>query len=88
MAQVKPPALEITDTRITYHRNGCTGKGFHVVQFTWDNYGEPVRLFGIVFAEPGHCAVIYADREPQTSDWRGDQFEPALRAAIARHTES
>jgi hypothetical protein len=47
------------------------------------------NFIGIVFDEPGSCAVLCLDRLESHgvrfaggNSWRGDQFEPELRAAI------
>jgi hypothetical protein len=45
-------------------------------------------FLGIVFDEPGYCAVINLDRVNEdgvtfgSNSWRGDRYEPELRAAI------
>ena len=76
--------IDITIEAIAYHRNGVSGNGFHVVTFEHD----ALPMIGIVFEEPGHCAVfnqrllgtgIIAFGE---NPWRGDEFEDALRHAI------
>jgi hypothetical protein len=73
---------------IAFHRNGVGGAAFHVVLFE-DDGEEGSRKVGIVFDEPGHCAVLdvsrLADGEIRSgrNSWRGDRYEGALRKAIA-----
>lgn len=49
---------------------------------------EDARWLGILFDEPGHCAVICLDLLEKcrvrfgANSWRGDIFEPELRQAI------
>ena len=73
---------------IVYHRNGVSGDGFHVVRFTSaEGEGEFVA---ILFEQEKSCAVLNV---PQIvagnigfamgNSWRGDNFEPELREAIA-----
>lgn len=81
--------------QVSFHRNGISGAGFHAVLFdSLDEAGvRPIRMVGIVFAERGHCAVLATDRLGEggvgvvfgENSWRGDQFEPELREAIATH---
>jgi len=75
--------MKLKIDRVRYHRNGCMGAGFDLVEFRYRLQGErrERRLVAAVFEEAGNCAVI----EPANllNKWRGDDFEPALRAAIA-----
>lgn len=66
-----------------YHRNGIMGQGFTAVAFRWRMQGERKerRFVATVFEETGACAVIEPDN--LHNRWRGDDFEPFLRAAIA-----
>ena len=75
----------------SYHRNGICGAGFHVIRFTADIDGgcKDANFLGILFDASGECAVICTDMLEshgvafaQGNSWRGDHFEPALRAAI------
>ncbi len=76
---------------VSYHRNGISGNGFHVVQFKFKEDGVSLNMIGIVFEEPGNVAVF--DRQLLSvgiaefikNSWRGDRFEPALRRAIKRY---
>lgn len=71
----------------TYQRNGVCGIGFYVVKFTFlaDMYTPPRRIpaTGVVFdngdstTSDGYCAIITDDLKDH---WRGDRFEPELRA--------
>ena len=74
---------------VEYHRNGCGGVGFYLVRFA--GYSRAARaMVAIVFvsspdgvADPrcdGHCAVLNL---AEGDKWRGDLYEPELRAAIA-----
>ena len=66
------------------HRNGITGARFFVVTFTFEN----TPMVGIVFDTPGHVAVFRRDLLGEgiiafgLNSYRGDVFEPALRAHI------
>lgn len=81
----------ISKVKIAYHRNGVGGNGFHVLTFHDSELKKD--MVGIVFDEPGSVAVF--DRkllgegviEFGVNSWRGDSFEPALRAVIAREDE-
>lgn len=68
--------MEITPTSVRYHRNGCAGAGFYVVWFRWEGH----MLQAVVFDAAEHVAVTSASLH---DTWRGDDFEPALRAYIA-----
>ncbi len=79
-------------TKITYHRNGVGGNGFSVVLFTWrDRDSTPARtrdMVAVLFDQQGDCAVLDVDEtakgnvEYPQNRWRGDDFEPELRAAV------
>ena len=93
---------------VAFHRNGVGGNGFYAVRFTSDieaddgRWGSPVapaypdaNFLGIVFDEPGSCAVICLDRIADCgvkfaggNSWRGDQYEPELRDAISTNKSS
>lgn len=73
---------------VAFHRNGVGGVGFYAVLFTWET-GDGVQDFvGIVFDEPGMCAVVSLDLVNTCgvkfgeNSWRGDVVEPQLREAI------
>lgn len=78
---------KLTPTVLDYHRNGICGTPFHVLFF---HDGQSLKL-GIVFEQPGHCAVLDVQKLVDgdiafgSNSWRGDQFEPALRRAIREH---
>ena len=90
---------KITITAIAYHRNGVFGNGFHVVLFTQGRGLGRQQFAAFVFEEPGNIAItapyalhegiIDQDRtkEPINS-WRGDEFEPVIRQAIAQWDEA
>ncbi len=73
---------------IDHHRNGICGAPFAAVLFE-DSGPEGGRKLGIVFHEPHHCAVLDIARLAAgdiafgRNSWRGDQYEPHLRMAIA-----
>jgi hypothetical protein len=74
---------------VDYHRNGISGEGFHVVQFDGARGSdvEGRRFVAVVFDAPGHVSVL--DREQlavgdEAEHWRGDRFEPELRAHVRR----
>ena len=71
---------KISNVRLRYHRNGVAGEGFFLVAFAIGRGKSRQDLLATVFEEPGCCAVI--DPADLASRWRGDDFEPALRAAI------
>ena len=54
---------------------------------------EPGVKVGIVFDEPAHCAVLdvaklaAGDIAFGSNSWRGDEYEPELRRAIATTNE-
>lgn len=72
---------------IDYHRNGICGAPFHVILFE-DKGEEASRKVGIVFDSPYHVAVLDVAKLAEGTitfghnSWRGDVFEPELRAAI------
>lgn len=71
--------------QIAYHRNGISGAPFHIIQFTTP---EREKFLAVVFDEPYHVAVFNIDLLLQgniafgDNSYRGDVFEPELRAAI------
>jgi hypothetical protein len=84
--------MTVCDTKISYHRNGVLGQGFHIVLFGWrDPEAKRMRaMMATVFDAPGACAVLDVAETAagniafaQGNSWRGDDFEPALREAIA-----
>jgi hypothetical protein len=84
--------MQLSNVQVSYHRNGVSGQGFHIVLFGWhDPEAKRVRsMMATVFEAPGACAVLDVDETAagniafaQGNSWRGDDFEPALRQAIA-----
>lgn len=71
---------------VAYHRNGISGAPFHVLLFRDPDEG---RMLGIVFDAGHHVAVLNLDKLALgniafgVNSWRGDRYEPALRAAVA-----
>ena len=80
--------MNLSIIEIALHRNGICGAPFAVVLFE-DGRPEGSRKIGILFDEPYHCAVLdvaklaAGDIAFMSNSWRGDQFEPHLRAALA-----
>jgi hypothetical protein len=76
--------MRLTISAIAFHRNGICGAPFHVVLF----HDGDSRKLAIVFDEPWHCAVLDVAKQAAgdiafgSNSWRGDTFEPHLRAAI------
>ena len=81
--------------QVEYHRNGIGGEGFHAVLFDMAKDEGGGLAVGIVFEGEGQVAVL---RVAPLSDpaigitfgmnsWRGDRYEPELRAAIAGATK-
>ena len=74
--------------RVAFHRNGICGNGFHVILFT---QLDGTKMQGVVFEEPGNIAVFDRDLVGQSNvdfysnSWRGDEFEQALREAVAEY---
>lgn len=67
--------------RVRHHRNGCSGEGFFVVEFDdHRQHKKAHRLIASVFDGAGQVAVICPDQP--LLRWRGDNFEPELRAII------
>ncbi|WP_169974000.1 hypothetical protein [Tautonia rosea] len=79
--------MNIIAENIERHRNGICGAPFHVLIFRDPEEGG---MLGVVFDSPGHVAVFNLDKLACGSiafgvnSWRGDRYEPTLRAAIAR----
>lgn len=93
---------------VSYHRNGICGNGFYAIRFQsdiegydgkWGGKPHPERkdanFLGIVFDEPGSCAITCLDLIPEVgvkfaagNSWRGDHYEPELREAIKTHESS
>lgn len=71
---------------IAHHRNGISGAPFYPVIFRDPDEG---RMLGVVFETDHHVAVFNLDKLALgnvafgINSWRGDQYEPHLRRAIA-----
>jgi len=78
--------MKLRIENIQYHRNGVSGAPFHVLLFRNPDEG---RMLGIVFQQRYHVAVFNLDKLALgdiafgLNSWRGDQYEPHLRKAIA-----
>lgn len=82
--------MKLTVIDIAFHRNGICGAPFTVALFQ-DAGPEGSRKVAIVFDERYHCAILDVAKLAQgdiafgKNSWRGDQYEPCLRQAIAKH---
>lgn len=80
--------MQLRIENIQRHRNGICGAPFHVLIFRDPDEG---RMVGIVFDEVHHVAVFHLGKLAAgniafgDNSWRGDRYEPFLRAAIAHH---
>lgn len=80
--------MKLSIEQVQTHRNGIGGAPFHVLVFRDPNEG---RMLGIVFEQKYHVAVFNLDKLAQgdiafgSNSWRGDQYEPYLRKAVAKH---
>ena len=83
--------MKLRIENIQHHRNGISGAPFQVLIFRDPEAG---RMLGIVFDERRHVAVFNLDKLAVgnitfgENSWRGDQYEPYLREAIAEHERS
>ena len=83
----------ITTHAIAFHRNGICGAPFRVVLFE-DTGPEASLKVAILFDPPGHCAVLdvaklaAGDIAFGSNSWRGDTYEPTLRAALSPSPKS
>jgi hypothetical protein len=81
--------MKITIHNLAHHRNGIDGAPFDVFLFE-DSDSQGRRKLGILFEEPHHCAVLdiaqlnEGDIAFGSNSWRGDTFEPHLRAALTK----
>ena len=76
---------------VSYHRNGISGNGFHAVLFIGAEKDSDSLMVASVLDEPGNVSVFRVDylsvpavgvKFAHGNSWRGDRFEPELRAAI------
>lgn len=72
---------DIRKFQVRFHRNGISGEGFHLCRFVYLLGAQAVDMQAIVFETKGQVAVT---SEHINARWRGDEFEPAIREAIAR----
>lgn len=70
---------EIRVSKVERHLNGETGEPFHTVAFR----SEAGDLVGVVFGDTKYIAIL--DPHFPSLRFRGDDFEPVLRLAIAKH---
>lgn len=77
--------MKLTIIDIAYHRNGICGAPFATVLFE-DSGSEGSRKVAILFEAEYHCAVLdvaklaAGDIAFRSNSWRGDNYEPSLRA--------
>lgn len=64
----------------SFHRNGSSGESFNLCSFRFRQGQEFIELRAVVFAAKDYCAVFSGNCSQR---WSGDDFEPALREAIA-----
>jgi hypothetical protein len=74
---------------IDRHRNGICGEPFDVILFE-DKEDEKIsRKVAVLFEAKSHCAVLDIDKLVAgdiafgSNSWRGDNYEPHLRTAVA-----
>lgn len=81
--------MRINVLSIAHHRNGVAGAPFHAIIFKDRGPQASVKI-GIVFDENTCVAVLdiaklsAGDVKFGSNSWRGDDYEPYLRAAIHR----
>ena len=87
-ADLTRPAMKLKIINVAHHRNGVTGAPFDVALFR-ERGRRARRKVAILFEENGHCAVFDVARLAAgdiafgSNSWRGDEYEPDLRDAIA-----
>ena len=80
--------MKISDVKLEYHRNGIINPGFNVVVFTCTEGRETRRMLGILFDDPGYCAILDLDKLNHedikfgSNSWRSDMYESLLRKEI------
>lgn len=73
--------MKISNARVRYHRNGISGEGFYTVAFTQQMDGRNRQLVAVAFEGEGRVAVT--DPMDAGACFRGDEYEAAIREAIA-----
>ena len=79
--------MKLIIENIQHHRNGMCGAPFFVLLFRDPEEG---KMLGVVFDQDHHVAVFNLDKLALgniafgVNSWRGDRYEPYLRAAIKR----
>jgi hypothetical protein len=90
-AKQPEPKKRFTIQEASYHRNGTFGDGFWAIRFRWTppDTKQEENFIATIFEHSGGCAVLSLDRMEthgvafgRGNSWRGDEFEPALRAEI------
>ncbi len=82
--------MKINILDIASHRNGICGAPFHAVLLD-DSEAPGQTKLAIVFDSSSHVAVLdvaklaAGDIVFGSNSWRGDVYEPHLRAAIQQH---
>ncbi len=80
--------MKLTIIGIAHHRNGVGGTPFDVALFK-ERGRDGSRKVAILFEEKGCCAVLdiamlaAGDIAFGSNSWRGDDYEPHLRDAVA-----
>ncbi len=79
--------------KISYHRNGIGGNGFHIVIFD-DKKRKIKNHVAFVFEGQGNIAVVNIDELSkhniefaEGNSWRGDEFEDEIRETIKQEEE-
>jgi hypothetical protein len=76
--------MKLKIQQIAHYRNGVSGAPFHVIVFT--DGVLPTRILATVFPQPGAVSILCLDLIVEccvVACRRGEDYEPALRAAIA-----
>jgi hypothetical protein len=82
--------IKITNVRVSYHRNGIDGNGFHVVLFDTLIDNETRHMVATVFEGQGNIAIldvsllaagVYGFAE---NSWLYESFEKDLYEAVRR----
>ena len=80
--------MKITVHNLAHHRNGVGGAPFDVFLLE-DSDSKGRRKVAILFEAESHCAVLDVAKLAEgdiafgSNSWRGDNYEPHLRAALA-----